>query len=76
MVQIAILLGVVPAAATICFSKAILTLQTYCKDYIGLNEDRSAAFRTCRGGAIRQSADSEMNWPIDAVFFWLGCSRF
>ena len=38
MVQIAILLSVVQAAAAICFSQAILTLQTYCKDYIGLTK--------------------------------------
>jgi hypothetical protein len=76
MVQIAILFGVVQAAAAICFSQAIPTLQTYCKGHAGLNEDQSVAFRTCRGGAIRRSADSVMNWPIDAVFYWLGYCRF
>ena len=63
MVQLAILLGVIPAAVAICFSQTNPTLQTYFKSYIGLNDDQIAAIRS--GEAVAKTLRSR---TADEIF--------
>jgi len=61
--RIVILLGVIPAAAAICFSQANPNLQTYFRDYIGLNDDQIAAIHS--GQAVAKTLHSR---TADEIF--------
>jgi hypothetical protein len=45
MLQLAISLALIPAAAAICFAQENPDLQAYFKDYIGLSDDQIASIR-------------------------------
>jgi hypothetical protein len=61
--RIVILLGVIPAAAATCFSQTNPDLQTYFRDYIGLNDDQIAAIHS--GQAVAKTLHSR---TADEIF--------
>ncbi len=67
--RIVILLGVIPAAAAICFSQANPNLQTYFRDYIGLNDDQIAAIHSGQAVAkILHSRTADEIFVFGAVY--------